>query len=40
MTLKKFCGDFIQRTGRHARGSNAQLLGFRQDFLVLDTELL
>jgi hypothetical protein len=39
MTFEKFGGDFIQRTGRDARSGNAELLGFRQDLFVLDTEL-
>ena len=40
VALKIFGGDFVQRARGNASGSNAQLLGFRQDFLVLDSQLL
>jgi hypothetical protein len=40
MALKIFGGNFVARAGGDASGGNAQLLGFRQDFLVLDSELL
>ena len=38
--LQKFSGDLIQRTGRDAGSSYAQLLGLRENVFVLETELL
>ena len=40
MTLEKFSGDFIQRTGRNARAGNAQFLGLGKDFLAFDSKFL
>jgi len=40
MTFEKLGGDLVQRTGGDARGHNAQFLGFRKDFLVLDSKFL
>jgi len=34
-----FGGDFIQRTGRHPRGGNAQFLRLGKNFFVLQAKL-
>jgi len=37
---EEFSSDLVQRTGRDFGGSNAQLLGLDENFLVLEAELL
>jgi hypothetical protein len=38
--LKPFGADFVKRTRRNLRGSNAHFLGFRENFFVLEAKFL
>ena len=40
LLLEVLGSDFIERTRSDARGRNAQLLGFGQNFFVLQAKLL
>jgi hypothetical protein len=40
LLFQVFGGDLIQRTGSNASGGNAQFFRLRENFLVLEAELL
>ena len=38
MPFEIFCGDFVQRTGGHARGADAKFLRLSKDLLAFDPQ--